>query len=171
MVDTDRRPTATSWRALLLRVREALTPEAYERAPDYGPDAPDSDREAWLRQLGRVRDLLEETRAVVAAGGWCGGGAWFTVREPNGTVRPASLAESFALRSPRAQVAGVCLVGIMIRLADDPARVPTTAAVMGGLTLAKVGYDTYLRFIAPLLGILFVGVCGFLALGALTGLG
>ena len=69
MVDTDRRPTATSWRALLLRVREALTPEAYERAPDYGPDAPDSDREAWLRQLGRVRDLLEETRAVVAAGG------------------------------------------------------------------------------------------------------
>lgn len=129
MVDTDRRPTATSWRALLLRVREALTPEAYERAPDYGPDAPDSDREAWLRQLGRVRDLLEETRAVVAAGGWCGGGAWFTVREPNGTVRAASLAESFALRSPRAQVAGGCLVGIMIRLADDTDRVPTTADV------------------------------------------
>ncbi|GAA3706629.1 hypothetical protein GCM10022204_25580 [Microlunatus aurantiacus] len=149
MVDTDRRPTATSWRALLLRVREALTPEAYERAPDYGPDAPDSDREAWLRQLGRVRDLLEETRAVVAAGGWCGGGAWFTVREPNGTVRAASLAESFALRSPRAQVAGGCLVGIMIRLADDPDRVPTTADVwratdeLREAMHERLGHDSY----------------------------
>lgn len=47
--------------------------------------------------------------------------------------------------------------------------VPTTAVVMGGLTLAKVGYDTYLRFIAPLLGILFVGVCCFLVIGALVG--
>lgn len=44
--------------------------------------------------------------------------------------------------------------------------VPTTAVVMGGLTLAKVGYDKYLRFIAPLLGILLVLVCGFLLLGA-----
>jgi uncharacterized ion transporter superfamily protein YfcC len=47
--------------------------------------------------------------------------------------------------------------------------VPTTAVVMGGLTLAKVGYDKYLRFVVPLLGILFVGVCLFLALGALIG--
>lgn len=44
--------------------------------------------------------------------------------------------------------------------------VPTTAVVMGGLTLAKVGYDRYLRFIAPLLGILLVLICGFLLLGA-----
>ena len=45
--------------------------------------------------------------------------------------------------------------------------VPTTAVVMGGLSLAKVGYNTYLRFIVPLLGILFVGVCAFLTAGAL----
>jgi uncharacterized ion transporter superfamily protein YfcC len=44
--------------------------------------------------------------------------------------------------------------------------VPTTAVVMGGLALAKVGYDKYLRFLAPLLGILFVLTCVFLALGA-----
>jgi uncharacterized ion transporter superfamily protein YfcC len=44
--------------------------------------------------------------------------------------------------------------------------VPTTAVVMGGLALAKVGYDKYLRFVAPLLGILFVMTCAFLALGA-----
>jgi uncharacterized ion transporter superfamily protein YfcC len=44
--------------------------------------------------------------------------------------------------------------------------VPTTAVVMGGLALAKVGYDKYLRFLGPLLGILFVLICAFLAIGA-----
>ena len=127
MVDTDRRTTA--WRTLVSRVREALSPQAYERAPDYGPEVPETDREAWLRELGRVRDLLEQTRAVVEAGGWCGGGAWFTVRTPGGAVRAATLEESFALRAPGAPVVGGCLVGIMIRLADDPDRVPTVADV------------------------------------------
>jgi uncharacterized ion transporter superfamily protein YfcC len=42
---------------------------------------------------------------------------------------------------------------------------PTSAIVMGGLALAKVGYDRYLRFVAPLLAILFVLVCGFMLLG------
>jgi hypothetical protein len=115
----------TGWRALVLRVREVLTPYGHEPAPDYGPDAPQADREHWLRDLSRVRDLLEETRSIVAAGGWCGGGAWFTVRQADGTLRPATLAESFALRAPGASVAGGCLVGIMIRLADDPDRVPS----------------------------------------------
>ncbi|MFF3209886.1 YfcC family protein [Streptomyces sp. NPDC002886] len=44
--------------------------------------------------------------------------------------------------------------------------VPTTAVTIGGVALAKVGYDKYLRFVWPLLGILFVMICGFLALGA-----
>lgn len=48
---------------------------------------------------------------------------------------------------------------------------PTSAIVMGGLALAKVRYDKYIRFIAPLLAILFVLVCLFLALGAATSLG
>ncbi|MBH5338463.1 YfcC family protein [Streptomyces pactum] len=43
---------------------------------------------------------------------------------------------------------------------------PTSAVVMGGLALAKVRYDRYLRFVAPLMGILFVAICAFLALGA-----
>lgn len=43
---------------------------------------------------------------------------------------------------------------------------PTSAVVMGGLALARVGYDRYIRFVAPLLGILFVLTVGFLALGA-----
>ncbi|WP_199546485.1 YfcC family protein [Streptomyces sp. N35] len=44
--------------------------------------------------------------------------------------------------------------------------VPTTAVTIGGVALAKVGYDKYLRFVWPLLAILFVLICGFLALGA-----
>ena len=43
---------------------------------------------------------------------------------------------------------------------------PTSAVVMGGLALAKVRYDQYLRFIAPLLGVLFVLCTAFLAIGA-----
>lgn len=40
---------------------------------------------------------------------------------------------------------------------------PTSAVLMGGLALAKVGYDKYLRFIAAYMGILFVAVVVFLA--------
>lgn len=43
---------------------------------------------------------------------------------------------------------------------------PTSAVVMGGLALAKVGYNKYLRFLAPLLGILLVVTITFLSLGA-----
>ncbi|MFW5419977.1 YfcC family protein [Nocardiopsis sp. CNT-189] len=45
--------------------------------------------------------------------------------------------------------------------------VPTTAVVMGGLALAKVGYGAYLRFLWPLLAVLSVLVCAFVA-GAAT---
>ncbi|RCG15943.1 YfcC family protein [Streptomyces reniochalinae] len=44
--------------------------------------------------------------------------------------------------------------------------VPTTAVIMGGISLARVGYDRYLRFAAPLLGILALLIAGFVALGA-----
>ncbi|MQA75251.1 MAG: YfcC family protein [Solirubrobacterales bacterium] len=43
---------------------------------------------------------------------------------------------------------------------------PTSAVVMGGIALAKVRYDRYIRFVAPLLGILFVLTLVFVALGA-----
>jgi uncharacterized ion transporter superfamily protein YfcC len=48
---------------------------------------------------------------------------------------------------------------------------PTSAIVMGGLTLAKVGYDRYIRFVTPLMVALFVLVCGFMVLGAYTPIG
>jgi uncharacterized ion transporter superfamily protein YfcC len=43
---------------------------------------------------------------------------------------------------------------------------PTSAVVMGGLALAKVRYDQYLRFVMPLLGILFVLCLAFISIGA-----
>jgi uncharacterized ion transporter superfamily protein YfcC len=43
---------------------------------------------------------------------------------------------------------------------------PTSAVLMGGLTLAKVGYDRYLRFVAPYLALLFLVVTVFLAVDA-----
>jgi len=43
---------------------------------------------------------------------------------------------------------------------------PTSAVVMGGLTLAKVRYDRYLRFLAPFLGIVFVILVATMAIGA-----
>ncbi|WP_372410502.1 YfcC family protein [Streptomyces luteireticuli] len=46
--------------------------------------------------------------------------------------------------------------------------VPTTAVVVGGVSLAKVGYDRYLRFVWPLLAVLAVVICGFVAFGAMA---
>ena len=43
---------------------------------------------------------------------------------------------------------------------------PTSAIVMGGLAIAKVRYDRYLKWVWPLLAILFVLTCLLLALGA-----
>ena len=43
---------------------------------------------------------------------------------------------------------------------------PTAAVVMGGLTLAKVGYNRYLRFLVPFLGIMFVLNCAFVSIAA-----
>ena len=44
---------------------------------------------------------------------------------------------------------------------------PTSAVLMGGLALAKIGYDKYLKFVTPYLGIVFVVVMVFMAVGTL----
>lgn len=38
--------------------------------------------------------------------------------------------------------------------------------VTGGIALAKVRYDRYVRFVVPLMGVVFVLICAFLAMGA-----
>ena len=44
---------------------------------------------------------------------------------------------------------------------------PTSAVVMGGLALAKLGYDRYIRFVLPFIGIMFVLVSIFVFIGTL----
>jgi uncharacterized ion transporter superfamily protein YfcC len=45
---------------------------------------------------------------------------------------------------------------------------PTSAVIMGGLALSKVGYDKYLRFVWPFVLIVFIVVCAFLGISAAT---
>ena len=46
---------------------------------------------------------------------------------------------------------------------------PTSAVIMGGLTLSKVGYDRYLRFVAPFLVASSSSCCVFLGAAAAPG--
>jgi uncharacterized ion transporter superfamily protein YfcC len=45
---------------------------------------------------------------------------------------------------------------------------PTSAVIMGGLALSKVGYDRYLKFVWPFLAVVFVVVCAFIGIAAAT---
>jgi uncharacterized ion transporter superfamily protein YfcC len=45
---------------------------------------------------------------------------------------------------------------------------PTSAVIMGGLALSKIGYDRYLRFVWPFLVAVFVVVCAFIGIAAAT---
>jgi uncharacterized ion transporter superfamily protein YfcC len=46
---------------------------------------------------------------------------------------------------------------------------PTSAVIMGGLALSKVGYDRYLKFVWPYLAVVFVVVCSFVGISAAIG--
>jgi uncharacterized ion transporter superfamily protein YfcC len=46
---------------------------------------------------------------------------------------------------------------------------PTSAVIMGGLALSKVGYDRYLRFVWPFLVAVFVICCAFIGIAAAIG--
>jgi uncharacterized ion transporter superfamily protein YfcC len=43
---------------------------------------------------------------------------------------------------------------------------PTSAVIMGGLALSKVGYDRYLKFVWPFLAVVFVVCCAFIGISA-----
>lgn len=98
--------------------------------PDYSPAPSAPAPEQWLWRMDRIRDALEQTRAALSEQGWTSG-AWFSVEGAGGTVRTATTAEAFALRDPRLDVEGACLVGTMLRLADDPDTAPSVSDVWG----------------------------------------
>ena len=43
---------------------------------------------------------------------------------------------------------------------------PTSAVIMGGLALSKVGYDRYLKFVWPFVLAVFVVICAFVGIAA-----
>ena len=98
--------------------------------PDYSVDEPTDGRELWLRQLARIRYALEGARAALVQHGWTSG-AWFTVEQSPGSFRRATAQEAFGLVGPEASVLNACLVGTLLRMADDPDQVPTIADVWG----------------------------------------
>lgn len=98
-------------------------------APDYTVDQK-SAHELWLRQLDRVRDTLEQARVVIARNG-CTSGAWFAVRVHAGDTRLVHAPEAVRFTHPRADVVNACLIGTLVRLAEDPDRVPTGHDVWG----------------------------------------
>ncbi len=118
---------STKLARLLSRARASLRIPA---APDYAGEPAIGGREAWLRQLARERYALEGAREVLVRDGWTSGG-WFTVRRPGGTVRTAGSVEAFGLVSPQSSVVNSCLVGTLLRMAEDPDQVPTVDDVWG----------------------------------------
>lgn len=102
-------------------------------APDYVAaddqiEQPVDHQARWLTQLARTRYALEQARFVLLRDGWTAG-AWFSVAATSGEVRRVGTYEAFGLLSTRAGVVSGCLVGTLLRMADDPDQVPTVADV------------------------------------------
>lgn len=130
MTTTPRTRPVEALRAAVSRVRAAL-PVA---APPSYVEPQDDPRVAWQRRLDRVRAALEQARADLVAQGWTQG-AWFSVGPdgPAGTTRLAGVAESFGLVRPTSTVSGACLVGALLRRAEDPDRATTHTDVWGAV--------------------------------------
>ena len=128
MTTTDRTRPVEALRAAVSRLRAAL-PVA---APPSYVEPQDDPRVAWQRRLDRVRAALEQARTDLVEQGWTQR-AWFSVGADGGTTRLASPAESFDLVRPTSTVSGACLVGAMLRRAEDPDRATTHADVWGAV--------------------------------------
>lgn len=112
--------------------------------------------------------------AVSGAGSGVFGILVFLVNLPMSFLVPSSsgLATlAMPVLAPLADFAGVgrelvvtafqCAVGVVALVT------PTSAIVMGGLSLAKVPYGRYIRWVLPLVGVLVLGSFAFLLAGAL----
>ncbi|MFB7462346.1 YfcC family protein [Streptomyces sp. NPDC056224] len=118
-----------------------------------------------------ILDALQSAVAGTSSGGFAV--LTFVVNLPLAFFVPSSsghAALAMPILAPLADFAGVSRALVVTAYQSASGWVnlvtPTSAVVMGGLALAKVRYDKYLRFMAPLMGALLVAVAGFLALGA-----
>lgn len=85
--------------------------------------------ELWRLRMERVQAMLEQARTIVERDGFTAS-AWFTVAGPGGSRR-VQMPEALRLRHPRAAVQSACLVGTLVRLADDPDSAPSVADAWG----------------------------------------
>jgi len=128
MTTTQRTGPVEAVRAAFSRVRAALPVAA---PPTYAVP-PDDPRVGWQRRLDRVRAALEQARVDLVEQGWAQR-AWFSVDAGGGTTRLASTRESFGLVGPTSTVAGACVVGALLRRAEDPDRATSHEDVWGAV--------------------------------------
>lgn len=104
---------------------------------------------------------------------WLFGALMFLINVPLAFLVPSTsghAALAMPILAPLADFAGVqrSMVVTAFQSASGVVNLitPTSAVVMGGLALAKVRYDQYVRFVLPLVGILLVLGTAFVAVGA-----
>ena len=117
--------------------------------------------------LHSMEDVVSDTSSGVF------GALMFLVNIPLAFLVPSTsghAALAMPILAPLADFAGVSRAMVVTAFQSASGLVnlitPTSAVVMGGLALAKVRYDQYLRFIGPLLLVLFVLCVAFTAVGA-----
>ena len=118
-----------------------------------------------------VLNALEDTVSGTSAGVF--GALMFLLNIPLAFLVPSSSGHAtvaMPVLAPLADFAGVSRAIVVTSFQSASGWMnlftPTSAVVMGGLALAKVEYNKYLRFLAPLLGILLVLTIVFVAIGA-----
>jgi uncharacterized ion transporter superfamily protein YfcC len=118
-----------------------------------------------------VLNALEDTVEGTSAGVF--GGLMFLLNIPLAFLVPSSsghAALAMPVLAPLGDFAGVSRAIVVTAYQSASGWMnlftPTSAVVMGGLALAKVDYNRYLRFLAPLLGILLVLTLAFVGVGA-----
>ena len=117
--------------------------------------------------LNALEGAVEGTSSVVF------GGLMFLLNIPLAFLVPSSsghAALAIPVLAPLGDFAGVSRSTVVTAYQSASGWMnlftPTSAVVMGGLALAKVEYSKYLRFLAPLLGILMVLTLVFVGVGA-----
>jgi uncharacterized ion transporter superfamily protein YfcC len=120
--------------------------------------------------LHSMENIVEDTSSGVF------GALMFLINLPLAFLVPSTSGHAtlaIPILAPLADFAGVSRAMVVTAYQSASGVVnlitPTSAVVMGGLALAKVRYDEYLRFMGPLILILLVLCTGFSALGAAVG--
>lgn len=118
-----------------------------------------------------VLHSMEKVVSNTSSGGF--GALMFLINLPLAFLVPSTsghAALAMPILAPLADFAGVSRTMVITAFQSASGIVnlitPTSAVVMGGLALAKVRYDQYLRFIAPLLLVLVVLCTAFIAIGS-----